>query len=262
MKGYGSVKVNGKQNGEDEPLLSSKESLASDDESSSADDFNRCWTTTRKCWRHPINSCSTMWSTLVFGWFFPVLEHMQRNLDANISPDLEDDQTIPPLPNDVCTDHVTKSFQRLWDEEQKKDHPSLLRCLWKELSSQFLSAGILKFVHDCLQFVGPQVLNGLIVFLRSPTDNMTDGITLTLAVTVAQLLMSLCLRHYFFRCYMVSLRLRTCVLYAIFQKSLQIDPSYYQEHPVGQGMLCVFLFTSLKVENVVNISHLLFCFLT
>jgi ATP-binding cassette subfamily C (CFTR/MRP) protein 1 len=210
-KSYGSVNIRNEDVFEDEPLLASKEEGVE---------------------RH---TCSSLWRALIFGWFTPVLEHMQEQLDMGISPELEKDDKIPPLPEQNSTDYLTQRFQRRWEEEQRTaDQPSLLRCLWKEFSPLFLQAGLLKFVHDCLQFVGPQVLNGLIVFLRSPTENMTTGIVLTLVVTVAQLLMSLCLRHYFFHCYMVSLRLRTCVLYAIFQKSLKMDPSYYQEHPVGQ----------------------------
>jgi ABC-type multidrug transport system fused ATPase/permease subunit len=162
---------------------------------------------------------------------------MQQDLDQGLSPNLEGDDTIPPLPKEDTTSRVFQDdFERLWKQEQADhpDQPSLVKCLWKAFSPLFISAGFLKGIHDCLQFVGPQVLNGLITFLRTPSESLQVGLTLTIAVTLAQLGMSLCLRHYFFRCYRVGLKIRTAVLLAIYQKSLTIDSTYYQKHPIGQ----------------------------
>ncbi|KAG7362244.1 multidrug ABC transporter permease/ATPase [Nitzschia inconspicua] len=185
----------------------------------------------------PSSSVRQLWSALTFGWFTPVLQRMQLELDMGMSPDLESDPKIPPLPPEDSTDHVFyDEFERLWKQQQQQqtEPPSLVKCLWKAFHPLFVSAGILKAVHDCLQFVGPQVLNGLIRFLREPAESITTGLSLTVAVTVAQLAMSLCLRHYFFRCYRVSIKIRTAVLMAIYQKSLTIDSTYYKDHPIGQ----------------------------
>ena len=77
--------------------------------------------------------------------------------------------------------------------------------------------------------MGPQVLHGLIVFIRTPEAPLWQGLALVLAVTIAQLNMSLCLRHYFFMCYRVGLRVRSSVVMAVFQKALcvtaQLDKS-------------------------------------
>jgi ATP-binding cassette subfamily C (CFTR/MRP) protein 1 len=186
---------------------------------------------------HEYSNAAEFWSALVFGWFTPVLQHMQDELDAGRSPNLENDDAIPPLPKEDSTRRVYQDdFERLWKKEQRDhpDQPSLVRCLWGAFSPLFVSAGFLKCIHDCLQFVGPQVLNGLIRFLREPGRFLAEGLALTVAVTIAQLGMSLCLRHYFFRCYRVGLKIRTAVLLAIYQKALTIDSAYYQNHPVGQ----------------------------
>lgn len=198
-----------------------------------------------------------MWTSLVFGWFDPVVQSMQHSLDMGVSPDLNDDNhdggggSIPPLPPDDRCKAVSDDFERLWDQEvhrhsgtnrnadetaATRQEPSLTKCLWKAFKPMFLRAGCLKAVHDCLQFVGPQVLNGLIVFLRKDesTENTSVGLYLTAAVTVAQLCMSLCLRHYFFMCYRVGIKVRTAVLMAIYKKAIRIDSSYYKKHPIGQ----------------------------
>jgi ATP-binding cassette subfamily C (CFTR/MRP) protein 1 len=214
-KAYGSIKIETESSDtfEDEPLLTRNRR-----------DSTSIW-----------SILAGLWRSLVFGWFTPVLKGIQEQLDLGRSPDLENEEAIPPLPKEDSTSYLTSQFEELWKKEQQTaEQPSLVPCLWKAFSPLFIQAGFLKAIHDCLQFVGPQVLNGLIQFLRTPSDSMSTGIMLTATVTVAQLCMSLCLRHYFFRCYRVSLRIRTCVLLAIYQKSLTIDPSYYQKHPVGQ----------------------------
>jgi hypothetical protein len=58
-------------------------------------------------------------------------------------------------------------------------------------------------------FVGPQVLNQMILFLSDDTAPISRGLWLTVAVTISQLMMSFCLRHYFFKCYKFGLKIRT-----------------------------------------------------
>jgi ABC-type multidrug transport system fused ATPase/permease subunit len=193
---------------------------------------------------NPFDAChqakaGELWSSLVFGWFDPVIQTMQHKLDTGVSPNLDDDEHIPPLPPDDRAADIDVDFERLWSNEQTSDRDassssSLARCLWTAFSPMFIRAGFLKAVHDCLQFVGPKVLNGLIEFLRDPTEPLGVGLALTAAVTVAQLGMSLCLRHYFFMCYRVGIKVRTAVLMAIYKKALKIDSTYYKKHPVGQ----------------------------
>lgn len=101
--------------------------------------------------------------------------------------------------------------------------------------------------------VGPQVLNGLIQFLRTPTDSMSTGIWLTLSVTLAQLCMSLCLRHYFFLCYRVSLKIRTAVLLSIHQKSLKISSAYFNKK--NPNLTSLFTVDVERLQDVITFLH-------
>jgi ATP-binding cassette, subfamily C (CFTR/MRP), member 1 len=191
---------------------------------------------------------------LIFGWFTPVLERMREQLAFGISPDL-DDNSIPSLRPDDSSAVLLSIFKRIRKAEQAAaGGPSMTRCLWKALSPLFLRAGILKAVHDCLQFVGPQVLHGLIEFVRTPSENLTRGLVLTAVVTLSQMCMSLCLRHYFFMCYRVSLRVRTILLLAIYEKALTIDSSYYQNHPIGQVTNLMAVDTQ-RIQDVISSLH-------
>lgn len=87
------------------------------------------------------------------------------------------------------------------DFTQPHYKPSLIRALYLAFGTDFLRAGGLKLIHDANLFIGPQVLNRLIQFIRNKDANVWEGIILTLIVTVSQIIMSICLRHYFYKCY-------------------------------------------------------------
>ncbi|KAL7549875.1 hypothetical protein ACHAWF_013132, partial [Thalassiosira exigua] len=107
---------------------------------------------------------------------------------------------------------------------QSAYQPSLTRALRRAFGYDFLvRAGLLKLIHDGCLFVGPQVLNGLIRFLRDGEAPLSEGLRLTVVVTVSQVVMSVCLRHYFYKCYTCGLRLRTSVVVAVYRKSLVLS---------------------------------------
>jgi ATP-binding cassette subfamily C (CFTR/MRP) protein 1 len=185
---------------------------------------------------------ASIWSILVFGWFGPVLEigNDKKKLDP------EDLQCIN-LPTDCTTEHIMDKFNYYWEREKQKTKdgttassdsllasPSILRALYYSFGTDFIRAGFLKLVHDASLFVGPQVLNGLIHFLRDSHAPMTRGLALTAAVTVSQLLMSFCLRHYFFKCYLTGLRIRSAVVVAVYNKALVLHSAERQTRTLGE----------------------------
>eukprot|EP00536_Pseudo-nitzschia_multiseries_P002508 jgi/Psemu1/235755/estExt_Genewise1.C_340013 len=71
-------------------------------------------------------------------------------------------------------------------------------------------------------------------YLLDSSSSMAYGLTLTLAIVSAQITSSLCNKHASYICFQVGSRVRTALVFAIFEKSLQIDSSYYRDHPIGQ----------------------------
>jgi len=112
--------------------------------------------------------------------------------------------------------------------------PSLAMALMHSFGNEFLKAGILKLGHDSCLFVGPQVLNAMIYYLRDAGAPRSRGLALTLAVTCSQLTMSFCLRHYFFNCFVVGLKVRTAVVVAVYQKALVLAAGERQTRTVGE----------------------------
>ena len=134
------------------------------------------------------------WSRLTFQWFAAILHIGNRNNRLN-----QEDLDLLPLPEDLQTEEIVAAFDKHWQEELQKEHPSLVKALIKAFGFDYFLAALLKFVHDLNLFVGPQVLHAIIVFLREPQAPLWHGLVLTVIITVSQVAMSLCLRHYFFK---------------------------------------------------------------
>lgn len=181
MTSYGSINTTDNNSGKinpDEPIDETKP-LVDDDNVSKA----------------KIQSAErSLWSRLTFKWFAEILELGNQNNRLN-----QEDLDMIPLPKDCETDEIIATFDKHWQEELEKDKPSLVRALTRSFGWEYFLAALLKLVHDLNVFVGPQVLHAIIVFLRDPEAPLWHGLGLTLAVTISQIAMSLCLRHYFFK---------------------------------------------------------------
>jgi ABC-type multidrug transport system fused ATPase/permease subunit len=200
---------------------------------------------------------ASIWSQLIFGWLDPLLEH--GNFKNQLDPE---DLELSPLASEDSTSHVMKVFQEAWDKEQnQKDHrpPSLTRALFVAFGWDFIKAGFLKVINDCLQFVGPQVLNGMVQYIRDPDAPLWHGLGLTATVTLAQIIMSLCLRHYFFILYRVGLRIRTAVVISVYTKSLALGSRH--DKSVGQITNLMSVDASRLQSTVVYLHAIWYSFL-
>jgi ATP-binding cassette subfamily C (CFTR/MRP) protein 1 len=171
-----------------------------------------------------------LWSKLVFGWMIPLLSlgNKKKNLDP-------EDLDLVPLPHDCETDFISEAFETYWKEELERSNPSLIRALFRAFGRDFAIGGFcLKAIHDCCIFVGPQVLNSMIFFLKDDQAPISTGLWLTAAVTLSQLAMSFCLRHYFFKCYLFGLRIRTAVVVAVYKKALVLSTGERQTRTLGE----------------------------
>ena len=207
-------------------------------------------------------SLSLLWSNLVFNWFTPVL--YRGNEQKKLDPE---DMDLVPFPDHCDTQGISDTFRQYWEQELLKQQqqqsssrdssserdtndnnnkkkrrtsksspptPSLALALAHSFGREFCTAGLLKLIHDCCIFVGPQVLNAMIYYLRDADAPRSRGLGLTALVTVSQLCMSFCLRHYFFSCYMVGLKIRTAVVVAVYQKALVLAAGERQTRTVGE----------------------------
>lgn len=187
--------------------------------------------------------------------------HIQSKIDMGESPNLGKEEGIPQLPKEDSVAQVDDLFGTIWKQElidHPKD-PNLEKCLFKAFSRPFLGAFILNIVATSASFVGPVVLNLMISYLQDSSLSIEYGLYLTMALFMAQVTTSLCTRHSSYLCFRVGLRVQTALTTAIFQKSLQIDSTYYDDHPIGQ----VINLMSVDVSKItLIIEYLLIIFTT
>ena len=140
------------------------------------------------------------WTILTFGWMEDLLKLGHRK-----ALELDDLYTLPSTDS---AEMVFKRFQKAWQAQMKSfylhhhtmtesDKPSLIYSLLDAYGKPFYLAAGLKLVHDTLLFMGPMILNVLIKFLNNSTDSLYLGLFYVLCLFVINLLMSLCLRQYF-----------------------------------------------------------------
>ena len=204
-------------------------------------------------------TCSNFWSDLTFDWISPLLalgnERGQLNVEdlntlplpkdcetqivyeqflkcweeelkraqagatgAHFSTDKECNQT-----KEEANSLEMEILQSIHSPQHPTHQPSLIKALYNAFGADFLRAGLFKLVHDSNLFVGPIVLNRLIKFLRDDSAPLSHGLVLVFVVTISQILMSITLRHYFYKCYACGLRIRTAVVMAIYKKSFLLS---------------------------------------
>lgn len=202
----------------------------------------------------------SIWSRLVFQWFTPILH--RGNAKNKLDPE---DLDLIPLPLDCQTEEVMRLFDQYYYYYHDKDQnhgtttPSsvpLYRVLFLAYGKDFLQAGGLKLIHDLNVFVGPQVLHSVIVFLRHPQAPLWHGLLLCAAVTASQLLMSFCLRHYFFKCYVTGLRVRTAMVTAVYRKALTLSSSERQARRLGE-ITNLMSIDAQRLQELMNYLHAL-----
>ena len=175
------------------------------------------------------SSDQSLWSRLTFKWFTSLLHVGNKNNRLE-----QEDLDLIPLPDDCQTKEIIRVFDIYWKEELLKEKPSLVKALTRAFGFEYFIGALLKLIHDVNVFVGPQVLHGIIVFLRDPNAPLSQGLGLTLAITVSQLAMSLCLRHYFFKCYKTGLKIRTAVVLTVYRKALLLSAAERQSKSLGE----------------------------
>lgn len=206
------------------------------------------------------NNTTSLWANLVFSWLKPllVLGSKQQQLheeDVNMIkfPTKYDAQTLYDTFDRCWNDECQKNEKRQKNQKSKPDNNNnnndnnshnnshnndkpyiLLRALCRAFGWGLFRAGFLKLVHDMATLVGPMVLHAMILFLQTPEAPTWKGVVLTLTVTLSQLIVSLTLRHYSFRCGGMGLALRSALVMAIYQKTLRLSMAERQHRSAGQ----------------------------
>ncbi|KAI7751096.1 hypothetical protein M8C21_020501 [Ambrosia artemisiifolia] len=119
------------------------------------------------------------------------------------------------------TETLNNKFQIHWAEEVRKPKPWLLRALHRSLGGRFWWGGFWKIGNDLSQFVGPLILNELLLSMQERGPART-GYIYAFAIFVGVVLGVLCEAQYFQNVMRVGFRLRSTLIAAVFRKTLRL----------------------------------------
>jgi ATP-binding cassette, subfamily C (CFTR/MRP), member 1 len=185
--------------------------------------------------------------TTLFMWMKPILELGNRQ-------PLDFADLLELHPQDRA-DTVNLQFQQAWHAQlTTKENPSIVMAYAHAFGYPFYLAGGLKLIHDLLIFCGPYFLNRIIYFLDDPSQPLSMGLTFVALLFLSNLIMSLCLRQYFYRCFRVGMRLRSAVIASVFSKALMISSGVLSRRSVGE-ITNLMSVDSTRLQNLVSYLH-------
>ncbi|XP_038183156.1 ATP-binding cassette sub-family C member 2 [Arvicola amphibius] len=119
---------------------------------------------------------------------------------------------------------TTKDFPKSW----------LVKALFKTFYVVTLKSFILKFIHDILMFLNPQLLKFLIAFVSDPGTYAWVGFISAILMFVVSLIQSFCLQSYFQLCFVLGMSVRTTVMASVYKKALKLSNLARRQYTVGE----------------------------
>ncbi|XP_057633187.1 ATP-binding cassette sub-family C member 2 [Chionomys nivalis] len=119
---------------------------------------------------------------------------------------------------------TTKDFPKSW----------LMKSLFKTFYVVTLKSFILKFIHDILMFLNPQLLKFLIAFVSDPGTYAWVGFVSAILMFIVSLIQSFCLQSYFQLCFVLGMSVRTTVMASVYKKALKQSNLARRQYTVGE----------------------------
>ncbi|CCE62252.1 hypothetical protein TPHA_0C00960 [Tetrapisispora phaffii CBS 4417] len=137
------------------------------------------------------------------------------------------------LPSEFNSEVLSTRFNGAWQDEVKhKAKPSIVGALAKTFGPKLLLAASLKFVHDILAFVQPQLLRILIQFVNAYSDSENEGsyslpiikgFMIAIAMFSVSLIQTSFLHQYFLNSFNSGMNIRSALTSVIYQKALLLS---------------------------------------
>ncbi|KAK3829999.1 MAG: multi drug resistance-associated protein MRP [Linnemannia gamsii] len=154
--------------------------------------------------------------------------------------------------------NVSNTFAAAWENELKKNHPSLLRALAEAFGKPFYIAGVWKMANDIFGFMQPVLLREMLRFVMSyKTDDpqpLYRGYTIAFLMLICSLAQTTVLHQYFHLCFRTGMHIRAGLVTAIYQKSLRLSNSARQEFTVGEIVNHMSI-DAQRVQDLVSYLH-------
>jgi ABC-type multidrug transport system fused ATPase/permease subunit len=177
---------------------------------------------------------SGFFTILTFSWMNDLMKKgYQRPLE---------EQDLPDLQNQYKSRNVSRDFEYYWQQELKKNNPSLLWAFVRCYGPSFAFAGLFKLAQDSLAFLQPQFLKLLMKFIDSwnplvgSQEKQSEfvGFLICLLMLITAWTQSWMLHQYFHMCLVVGMKIRAATVTAVYRKGLKLSNSSRQTFTAGE----------------------------
>ncbi|CDP05638.1 unnamed protein product [Coffea canephora] len=166
-----------------------------------------------------------IFSKITFAWVNPLMKLGYKR------PLTEKD--VWKLDNWDRTETLNNMFQKCWVEESRRPNPWLLRALNRALGGRFWWGGFWKIWNDVSQFIGPMILNQLLMSMQDG-DPAWIGYIYAFSIFAGVVFGVLCEAQYFQNVMRVGYRLRSTLVAAVFRKSLRLTHESRRKFATGK----------------------------
>ncbi|KAG9239762.1 P-loop containing nucleoside triphosphate hydrolase protein [Amylocarpus encephaloides] len=165
---------------------------------------------------------ATVFSILTFGWMTPMMRYGYKKFLT------EDD--LWNLAKRDTTKSTGETFQKSWDYEMERKHPSLWMAIFRSFSGPYFRGALFKIISDTSAFIQPQLLRLLITFVDSyrpgnpnPPQAVIKGAAIALGMATVSITQTIALHQYFQRAFETGMRIKTALTASIYSKSLKLS---------------------------------------
>ncbi|XP_064629119.1 multidrug resistance-associated protein 1-like isoform X2 [Lineus longissimus] len=167
--------------------------------------------------------------------------HLQHHIqEADVS------ERTPLIMQRSYGSHPEPSHVEMLIVKPERGGPSLMKVLVKFFGWTWLYAQLFKLVHDVLLFTSPVLLRFLINFTEDPTIEEWQGFLWAGLFFFSAIIQSLFLHQLYFWTSRVGLRLKACLVSALYRKGLTVSPEAEKGTSVGE----IVNLMSVDVERI------------
>ncbi|KAH3763070.1 multidrug resistance-associated protein 1 [Pelomyxa schiedti] len=135
---------------------------------------------------------------------------------------------------------LSRSFHHLWAEEcAVTEHPAMIKVFRKMFLSQFVSAGIWRFLYVIFEFAPPLAMFWILQYVGKDESGFIPGLVCTCFVYICSVA-GLLLQHLFlYKTYRIGQNVRTCVITSVYRKCFKLSNLALSQYPLE--VICSYM---------------------
>ncbi|XP_047332369.1 ABC transporter C family member 3-like [Impatiens glandulifera] len=168
-------------------------------------------------------SNANFFSTLTFSWLNPIIELGNKKII-----DLDD---VPHLDYKNSANTLYSVFKgNLQSLTSWGLTKAMVISVWREL----LFTAVLGFLKTSTSYVGPYLISGFVEYLNGIHRSKKDGYILVMIFSSAKLVECLSDRHWSFKMSQLAIRIRACLIAALYKKGLSLSSQSRTGQSIGE----------------------------